>query len=292
MSHGAFIPPMVCAWCMHGPFVEQACIPGHSHGLQNHPGGPQDDGTMPSSHHAQLPPSVPPPPLLSSPSSPSCTRCMPKCMPSTSHRAWQHNIIHIMNSSGGAHKTRRSGGVHLCHQHHVPLPTQTLSPFAPAHPSHHAHHADQPAPANACSSMTPRQSPPPTCLSHLATLRTAAFALSVPHSMHPTMSPGCTTYPRPHSDVPDPQQRPSTTPHTTGPTETCVQPHRDMCPAPPRHVSSPTETCVQPHHMSPKAVKMVVEGTSSVIFAGAPLKAETGNVLVAVGIKLIAAYGL
>ena len=39
---------------------------------------------------------------------------------------------------------------------------------------------DQPAPANACSSMTPRPSPLPTCLSHLATLRTAAFTLSMP----------------------------------------------------------------------------------------------------------------
>ena len=28
------------------------------------------------------------------------------------------------------------GGVHLCHQCHIPLPTQTPSPFAPAHPSH------------------------------------------------------------------------------------------------------------------------------------------------------------
>ena len=47
MSRGAFIPPMVHAWSMHGPFVEHACVPGHSHGLHNHPGGPQDDGTMP-----------------------------------------------------------------------------------------------------------------------------------------------------------------------------------------------------------------------------------------------------
>ena len=146
MSRGDLIPPMVCAWCMHGPFVEHARIPGHSHGLQNHPGGPQDDGTMPSSCHARLPPSAPPPPLPSSPSLPSCTRCMPKCVLSMSPGAWQHNIIHIMNSSGGAHETRRSGGIHLCHQCHVPLPTQTPSPFVPAHPSHHAHHADQPTP--------------------------------------------------------------------------------------------------------------------------------------------------
>ena len=100
---------------------------------------------MPSSCHAWLPPSTLPSPLLSSPSSPSHTCCMPKCMPSTSPGAWQHNIIHIMNSSGGAHEMRRFGGIHLCHQCHVPLPTKTPSPFTPAHPSHHACHADQPA---------------------------------------------------------------------------------------------------------------------------------------------------
>ena len=63
MSRGAFIPPMVHAWCMHGPFVEHAHVPGHSHGLHNHPGGPHDDGTTPrrpSSRHARLPPSLPP----------------------------------------------------------------------------------------------------------------------------------------------------------------------------------------------------------------------------------------
>ena len=60
MSSRAFIPPMVRAWCMHGPFVEHARVPGHSHGLHNRPGGPQDDGTTPSSRHARLPPSSPP----------------------------------------------------------------------------------------------------------------------------------------------------------------------------------------------------------------------------------------
>ena len=146
MSRGAFIPPMVRARCMHGPIVKHARVPGHSHGLHNHPGGPQDDGTTPSSRHARLPPSAPPPPLPFSPSSPSRTRCTPKCVPSASPGAWQHNIIHIMNSSGGAHDTRRSGSVHLCHQRRVPLPTQTLSPFMPAHPSHHTRHADKPVP--------------------------------------------------------------------------------------------------------------------------------------------------
>ena len=63
MSCRTFIPPMVHAWCMHRPFVEHVHVPGHSHGLHNHPGGPQDDGTMPSSRHAQLPPSMPPSPF-------------------------------------------------------------------------------------------------------------------------------------------------------------------------------------------------------------------------------------
>ena len=193
MSHGAFIPPMVYAWCMHGPFVEHAHVPGHSHGLQNHPGGPQDDRTTPSSHHAWLPPSTLPPPLPSSPSLPSRTHCTPKCVPSMSPGAWQHNIIHMMNSSGSAHETRRSGSIHLCHQRRVPLPTQTLSPFAPAHPSHHAHHADQPTPHPILTSpksmmwtlstdvsmsasspcawlMAPHQNPPSTCRPSLQNL--------------------------------------------------------------------------------------------------------------------------
>ena len=92
MSRGAFIPPMVCAWSMHGPFVEHARVPGHSHSLHNHPGGPQDNGTMSSSCHAWLPPSTPPPPLPSSLSSPSCTRCTPKCGLSASPRAGQHKF--------------------------------------------------------------------------------------------------------------------------------------------------------------------------------------------------------
>ena len=153
---------------------------------------------------------------------------------------------HILNSSGGTHETRRSSGIHLCHQCHIPLPTQTPSPFVPAHSSDHARHADQPMPANACSSMTPHLSPPPTCLSHLATLRTAAFALSVPHSMHPTTSPGCTTYPRPHNDTPDPHQRPSTTPHATGPTQTRVWPHPCDSPAPSLCVTAPYRCVMTP----------------------------------------------
>ena len=85
MSCGAFIPPHAHAWCMHGPFVKHVCIPEHSHGLHNHPGGLQDNGMMPSSCHAQLLHSVPlPRPLLSSLSSSSRTCCMPKCVPSAS----------------------------------------------------------------------------------------------------------------------------------------------------------------------------------------------------------------
>ena len=151
MSRGAVIPPMVHAWCMHGPFVEHVCIPGHAHGLHNHPGGPgrRDAQQLPCSAatfctaatfavlivltithtlHAQM--------------------CAERIPPSLAAQ-------HIMNSSGGTHETRRSGSIHLCHRCHVPLPTQTPSPFVPAHSSHHARHADQPVPANACSSMTP-----------------------------------------------------------------------------------------------------------------------------------------
>ena len=104
MSCGAFIPPMVCAWSMHRPFVKHACIPGHSHSLHNHPGGPQDDGMTPSSHHARLPPSAPLPPLLSSLSLPSCTHCTPKCVPSASPQSLAAQ--HIMNSSGSIHEMR------------------------------------------------------------------------------------------------------------------------------------------------------------------------------------------
>ena len=56
-------------------------------------------------------------------------------------------------------------------------------------------------------------------------------------------------------------------------------------------IATPPSILEDLHCLGPEAVKTVAEGTSSVIFAGAPLKAETGNALVAAGMKLIAAYG-
>ena len=43
--------------------------------------------------------------------------------------------------------------------------------------------------------------------------------------------------------------------------------------------------------LGPEAIKTVAEGTSMVIFAGAPLKKETGDALIAAGVKVTAAYG-
>ena len=142
MSRGAFIPPIIRAWCMHGPFVKHARVPGHSHGLHNHPGGPQDNGTTPSSRHARLPPSAPPPPLLSSPSSPSHTCCTPKCMPTASPRAWQHNeaLAALMKRDDPAAFTSVTNTASPClpkphHSLHMPVPLTTLTmPINPCRP--------------------------------------------------------------------------------------------------------------------------------------------------------------
>ena len=124
-----------------------------------------------------------------------CAECVPPSLAAQ----------HIMNSSGSAHKTRSSGGVHLCHRHCIPLPTQTPSPFMPTHPSYYAHHADQPVPANACLSMTPHRHPHP--------LVCHTWLLTVPPPLHSLCHTPCTP---PH---------PLATPCTQGPTAMCQTPN-------------------------------------------------------------------
>lgn len=56
-------------------------------------------------------------------------------------------------------------------------------------------------------------------------------------------------------------------------------------------IAAPPSVLEELYTLGPDAVKTVVDGTSLVIFAGAPLKKAVGNALVTAGMKVVAGYG-